>query len=144
MKNLFSLSILLFSVCILSAQGNGHLGLWKTIDDETKEAKSYVEMYEKGGKLYGKITRLLLMPADMVCDKCKGDKYNKPVVGMVIIDGLSREEGVWSGASILDPKTGKFYDCTLWVSEDNKDQLRVKGKHWSGLSRTQTWYRISE
>ena len=47
------------------------VGVWKTIDDKAKKAKSYVEIYEKDGKLFGKVTELLLKPADTVCKKCK-------------------------------------------------------------------------
>ena len=31
------------------------VGKWKTIDDETGKAISVVEIYEKGGKIYGKV-----------------------------------------------------------------------------------------
>jgi hypothetical protein len=36
------------------AQSNGVTGKWKTVDDETGQAKSIVEIYEKSGKIYGK------------------------------------------------------------------------------------------
>ncbi|MBU6167775.1 MAG: DUF2147 domain-containing protein [Bacteroidetes bacterium] len=134
-------SLLLFTF-VLSAQNSSPLGLWKTIDDETKEAKSHMELYEKNGKVYGKITKLLLKPADTVCEKCKGEKANKPLIGMILIDGLVKSGEQWKGASILDPVTGNYYDCTIWLSESNENELKVKGKHWTGLSRTQTWYRI--
>ena len=134
-------SLLLFTF-VLSAQYSSPLGLWKTIDDETKEAKSHMELYEKNGKVYGKITKLLLKPADTVCEKCKGEKANKPLIGMILIDGLVKSGEQWKGASILDPVTGNYYDCTIWLSESNENELKVKGKHWTGLSRTQTWYRI--
>jgi uncharacterized protein (DUF2147 family) len=134
-------SLLLFTF-VLSAQNSSPLGLWKTIDDETKEAKSHMELYEKNGKVYGKITKLLLKPADTVCEKCKGEKANKPLIGMILIDGLVKSGEQWKGASILDPVSGNYYDCTIWLSESNENELKVKGKHWTGLSRTQTWYRI--
>ena len=134
-------SLLLFTF-VLSAQNSSPLGLWKTIDDETKEAKSHMELYEKNGKVYVKITKLLLKPADTVCEKCKGEKANKPLIGMILIDGLVKSGEQWKGASILDPVTGNYYDCTIWLSESNENELKVKGKHWTGLSRTQTWYRI--
>jgi uncharacterized protein (DUF2147 family) len=133
---------LLFITSVLSAQSISPLGLWKTIDDETKEAKSHMELYEKNGKVYGKITKLLLKPADTVCEKCKGEKANKPLLGMILIDGLVKSGEQWKGANILDPATGNYYDCTIWLSESNENELKVKGKHWTGLSRTQTWYRI--
>jgi uncharacterized protein (DUF2147 family) len=140
-KLVFSFFLIVFAFA-LSAQNASPLGHWKTIDDETKEAKSHMELYEKNGKVYGKITKLLLKPADTVCDKCKGEKANKPLLGMILIDGLVKSGDQWKGANILDPKTGSYYDCTLWVSEENENELKVKGKHWTGLSRTQTWYRI--
>jgi hypothetical protein len=34
-------------------------GKWKTIDDQTGEAKSIIEIYEKGGKVYGKVVDIL-------------------------------------------------------------------------------------
>jgi len=140
-KGVFSLCLLVFTSA-LSAQNLSPLGLWKTIDDETKEAKSHMELYEKNGKVYGKVTKLLLKPADTVCEKCKGEKANKPVLGMILVNGLVKSGEVWDGASILDPVTGNYYDCTIWLSESNENELKVKGKHWTGLSRTQTWYRI--
>ena len=43
-------------------------GKWKTIDDETKQAKSIVEIYKKSdGKYYGKVSQLLIKPADPNC-----------------------------------------------------------------------------
>ena len=47
-KLVFSLSLLFFTSALL-AQKSSPLGIWKTIDDETKEAKSYMELYEKNG-----------------------------------------------------------------------------------------------
>jgi uncharacterized protein (DUF2147 family) len=140
-KLVFSLSLLIFTSA-LSAQKSSPLGIWKTIDDGTKEAKSYMELYEKNGKVYGKVTKLLLKPADTVCEKCKGEKANKPLIGMILIDGLVKSGEEWKGANILDPVTGNYYDCTIWLSETTDDELKVKGKHWTGLSRTQTWYRV--
>ncbi len=43
------------------AQASKIVGMWKTIDDDTGEAKSYVKIYKaKNGFYYGKITKLLL------------------------------------------------------------------------------------
>ncbi len=35
------------------------IGKWKTIDDETGKEKSIVEIYERNGKVYGKIIELI-------------------------------------------------------------------------------------
>ncbi len=117
------------------------VGIWKTMDDETGQPKSHVELYLRNGKLHGKIVRLLQKPADTLCEKCKGDKKNKPVLGMVIVENLAQEDGVWKGGNILDPESGNTYACSIWLENGN---LRVRGKHWTGLYRTQTWYRLPE
>ncbi len=139
MRNVFLIFSLLFFYTAIQAQSSGVLGVWKTIDDETGEAKSHVELYQKGGKVYGKIVQLLRKPADTLCEKCKGDKQNKPLVGMVIVENLTNDGTGWKGGNIMDPETGSIYGCSIWLEDGN---LRVRGKHWTGLYRTQTWYRV--
>jgi hypothetical protein len=51
--------VLLFVSCVFYSQNKGVLGKWKTIDDETGETKSIVEIYEKSGKIYGKVIEIL-------------------------------------------------------------------------------------
>ncbi|MFZ4543380.1 MAG: DUF2147 domain-containing protein [Saprospiraceae bacterium] len=131
-------SLFLHSICTAQSP----VGTWKTIDDETGQAKSYVDISENNGKLVGKISRLLLKPADTICDKCRDDKKNKPVLGMVIVDNLFLKDGFYQGGSILDPNKGDYYKCSLWLDAGDKNVLNVKGKHWTGLSRTQKWYRV--
>ena len=41
---------------LLAAEGV--IGTWKTVDEKTGKVVSEVEMYDQGGKLFGKITRL--------------------------------------------------------------------------------------
>jgi uncharacterized protein (DUF2147 family) len=117
-------------------------GKWKTIDDETKQAKSIVEIYKKSdGKYYGKISQLLIKPANPNCTECKDDRKNKPILGMEIIRGLKKDGNEFTGGTITDPKTGKTYKCTITKSGDN---LNVRG--YIGLSligRTQTWQKAN-
>lgn len=117
-------------------------GKWKTIDDETKQAKSIVEIYKKSdGKYYGKVSQLLIKPADPNCSACKDDRKGKPILGMEIIRGLKKEGDEFTGGTITDPKTGKTYKCTI---TKNGDQLNVRG--YIGLSligRTQTWQKVN-
>ncbi len=117
-------------------------GKWKTIDDETKQAKSIVEIYKKSdGKYYGKVSQLLIKPADPNCTVCKDDRKGKPILGMEIIRGLKKEDDEFTGGTITDPKTGKTYKCT--ITKDG-DKLNVRG--YIGLSligRTQTWQKVN-
>ena len=131
-----------FAFSLISFAQNSPVGLWKTIDDETGEAKSYVEIYKQGDKYFGKITKLLLKPADTVCDKCSGSKKNKPIVGMVILTNLQNYKDYWSYGRILDPNNGKTYKCSVWL--DGKDKLKLRGYIGiSALGRNQTWERVN-
>lgn len=65
-------------------------GKWKTIDDETNEAQSVVELFERDGRLYGKIVRLFRQPhedPDPVCEACdpSDERYRKKIIGMEIL-----------------------------------------------------------
>ncbi|CAM2896939.1 DUF2147 domain-containing protein [Chryseobacterium flavum] len=133
-KLLLTFALSLFSV-LSFAQIEGK---WKTIDDETKQAKSIVEIFKKSdGKYYGKVSQLLIKPADPNCTACKDDRKGKPILGLEIIRGLKKEGDEFTGGSITDPKTGKTYKCTI-TKDGNK--LNVRG--YLGLSllgRTQVW-----
>ncbi|SDM35786.1 DUF2147 domain-containing protein [Chryseobacterium taihuense] len=117
-------------------------GKWKTIDDETKQAKSIVEIYKKSdGKYYGKVSQLLIKPADPNCSGCKDDRKGKPILGMEIIRGLAKDGDEFTGGTITDPKTGKTYKCT--ITKDG-DKLNVRGyMGFSLLGRTQIWQKVN-
>ncbi len=140
MKKVFVFASLFFMTAL--AQAQTPVGTWKTIDDETKQAKSHVEVFEMNGKLYAKITKLLLKPATTVCDKCRDAKKNQLMVGMVVVSDMSLSGGFYQGGTILDPNKGDYFKCSMWLESGNPNVLNVKGKHWSGLSRTQKWYRV--
>jgi uncharacterized protein (DUF2147 family) len=120
------------------------IGTWKTIDDETGKEKSIVEIYEENGKIYGKITELLIKEdKGRKCISCSGTDKDKPIQGMVIIRGLSKDGQEYNGGKILDPKSGKIYKCSL--SLESKDKLTVRG--YIGISllgRSQKWLRIKK
>ncbi|MEW5249219.1 DUF2147 domain-containing protein [Microbulbifer sp. 2201CG32-9] len=137
MRNLlWATSALLFA---LQASAADVLGNWQTVDDETGQAKSIVEIYQKGGKYYGRVVDLLMRPDDTVCDKCPGDRKGKPIVGMDVITGMVRSGDKYEGGQILDPNNGKVYDCKLWLEGG---QLKVRG-YLGFFYRTQTWTRPS-
>ena len=131
-------------VCALSVTtllGQSPLGAWKTIDDETGEAKSYVEIYESSGKLFGKVARLLKSAPDKKCEKCPDERKGKPLLGMVILENMQYRDGHWQSGRILDPEKGKWYTCKLWLKEGDSDVLVVRG-YLGPFYRTQYWYRV--
>ena len=137
----------LFFFCLfgsLLAQTESPVGRWKTIDDDTGEAKSIIEIYQEGNAYYGKIAEILTGNDTAVCTECDGNRKGKPILGMVIIEDLSvdnDEPGEWDGGRILDPQSGSDYRLSVWFEDGNGDELYVRGKHWTGLYRTQTWIR---
>ncbi|MDX9873493.1 MAG: DUF2147 domain-containing protein [Spongiibacteraceae bacterium] len=116
-------------------------GRWKTIDDETGLPKSIVELSERDGKLFGRVTELLSRAPDTRCDKCKGERRGQPIVGMEIISGLERDGDAWSGGKILDPANGKEYRARLWL--DDAQHLKVRG-YLGVFYRTQVWERADD
>lgn len=122
---------------------NTPIGTWKTIDDKTGQAKSFLKLYEYNGEIHGQITQLLQKPQDTKCEKCPGDKKNKLLVGMTVVWGLKPIKAYWGGGKILDPESGKDYGCDVWFENGDFNILIVKGIHWTGLSRKQKWYRVN-
>ena len=142
MKYFFFNFLMLLGIANVTAQSNSPFGVWKSIDDKTGEAKSHVEVYQKNGKMYGKIIKILTDKPNAKCDECKGEKKGQPVNGMVIIEGMQEADGTWKNGTILDPQNGNVYGCVVWVEADKPNELKVRGKHWTGIYRTQTWFRV--
>ncbi|OYZ19285.1 MAG: hypothetical protein B7Y39_12140 [Bdellovibrio sp. 28-41-41] len=140
--------VLSFVASLAFANSTTAVGTWKTIDDETGNVKSLVEITEADGQLTGKVVKLFRKPdedQDPKCDKCSGDKKDKPIMGLQILWGLKKDSDTkWSGGEIMDPKKGKTYSCKMELIEDGK-KLKVRGfLGFSLLGRTQTWERQEE
>lgn len=142
MKKTLLLSIAFMTLLFFSGNAQSIFGKWKTIDDETGLEKSIVEIYQVNGKAYAKVLQVLEKgKEDKICDQCSGANKNKPVKGMVIINGLTQDGDEWSGGKILDPKNGKEYKCYITLEEPNK--LKVRGYiGFALIGRTQYWYRV--
>ncbi len=140
-KNVLLIIILLFAI---TSNSQSIVGKWKTIDDETGKEKSIVEIYQVDGKIYAKVDKLLTKgDENKICDNCEGANKNKPIKGMVIINGLTKDGDEWNGAKILDPKTGKEYKC--YIALENPDKLKVRGYlGFALLGRTQYWYKVKD
>ncbi len=136
---------LLFAAGSLFSDNDSPVGRWRTIDDETKKAKSIVELYESNGAIYGRIVELLGEPdggKGKICDKCPGADKGKPTVGLVFVKGMRKDGAQYGGGRILDPNNGKEYRCNMKVV-DNGGKLEVRGFiGFSLLGRTQYWYRV--
>ena len=120
------------------------VGLWKTIDDETKKEKSLVRITESNGVFSGRIEKLLDPSTDpkAVCDKCTDDRKDQPVLGMEILRGLkvsTSDAAVFEGGTIVDPNNGKSYRTRLKPVDDGR-KLEMRG-YIGPFYRTQVWMR---
>lgn len=142
MKKNILFSLVIFFSLVSNIQSQTVLGKWKTIDDETGQAKSIVEIYEKSGRIYGKIIEIVNPEKrKAICSKCTGENKNAPILGLTIIKDLVKDGDEYNGGKILDPNKGEEYKCLI-ILED-KDKLKVRG--FVGVSlfgRTQYWYRV--
>lgn len=120
------------------------IGLWKNVDDISGKPRALIRITESNGTLVGKIEKVFPAPHEdpsPKCDKCEGANKNAPVVGLVILSGLTKEDDEYVGGQILDPDNGKVYRSKLSLT-DNGRKLGVRG--YIGvpvLGRSQTWLR---
>lgn len=136
MKKILVAILLFVSVSQLNAQSI--VGHWSTVDDNTGEIRSVVEIFEKDNKYYGKVVKLADgEDKNAVCNKCDkdDDRYEQPIIGLEILRDLSKEKGEYTGGNILDPESGTVYKCKLWIENG---QLMVRG-YVLFVYRTQTW-----
>lgn len=116
-------------------------GKWKTVDVETGEEKSVVEIYEKEGKVFGKIIDILKGDKDALCDTCLGDDKNTKMLGLEFIKNLSKSGVYYRNGTIFDPEKGKMYKCRLALNEANPNVLEVRG-YIAFMYESQYWKRV--
>ena len=123
----------------LAPAAESPVGKWKTVDEKTGKTRSEVEVFEQGGRVFGRITSVP-EPLDKdgkpkICGKCAGADKDKPIIGLVIIKDLRFDGERYKGGTITDPEDGKVYKAEVWVENG---ALKVRG--YVGIFfRTQTW-----
>ena len=127
-----------------AAQEPEPAGLWRTHNDRTGQAEALVRIENSGGELRGEVVKVFSPPApssNPLCEECRGELRNKPIVGMTILRGLRWDGEQYAGGEILDPDSGTVYRCRVRAVEGG-NKLEVRG--YIGVSlfgRTQTWLR---
>ncbi len=132
---------LVTALAVSAPAADSPVGRWKTIDSKTGKATSEVEIYEQGGKLFGRIASMP-DPNDAsgkpkICVKCSGADKDKPILGLVIMRDLVLKGDRYKDGTILDPEDGKVYKGEIWM-EDGK--LKVRG-YLGFFYDTRTWVR---
>ena len=123
---------------LISAQSI--LGKWRTVDGQTGEEKSIVEIFEREGKVFGKIVKILNpVNKNAVCEKCEGQQKNRPVLGLELIKNMVKDGNYFKHGTIFDPEHGKKFRCRLKLTND-PNILQVRG-YVAFLYATQYWIR---
>ena len=118
------------------------IGLWRTFDDHTGQARGLVRIFPSGGVLHGRIEQLL-DTADQrrVCSLCSDDQHNQPILGLEIIRDLHPAGAGWAG-HVLDPQTGSLYRCTAHLAAGGRSLVLRGYVLLPLLGRSQTWQRV--
>ena len=142
-----AITLLLFLGTLISkAQNSKILGVWWN-----EEKTSRIEVFEKDGKIFGKIVWL---KDDSNPDGSKPRKdYNNPeaklksrlLVGVVMLKNLrwDADDNEWDSGEIYDPKSGKTYSCYAELQKDGGLFMKgyVLGMPFLGRSTVWTRYK---
>ncbi|MBE6444070.1 MAG: DUF2147 domain-containing protein [Alphaproteobacteria bacterium] len=134
MKYVYFLIVFLFTSLVSAAEDI--TGLWTTIDDETGEEKSVVQIYEYEGKVFGRVVKLF----KNVDKTAVGIKGNPKILGLDIIWNLEDKGERFKKGKILDPAKGKIYSSEAWIENGN---LILRGKI-GPFGRNQTWIKNND
>lgn len=116
-------------------------GLWKSVDDVTGLPKSITLVYEKEGKVFGRILATfddkgvmldsIINPVEKAINVVGEPFYS----GMDFIWDMEEKSRKWSRGKIMDPEPAKVYSCDMWIEDGN---LIVRGKI-GPFGRNQVW-----
>ncbi|MDR1970481.1 MAG: DUF2147 domain-containing protein [Treponema sp.] len=133
-------------------------GYWLSIDDKTGRVTAGWEIYQEGGKLYGKVLSTAEHAPDVRALRCRESYRGFPVSGrvnemMVVgtpwIFGLTMEKpGHWANGNVIDPSDGNMYKCkiTFHAADGDKfkaDTLEMRGEIGLGIGRSQYWQKAA-
>lgn len=128
-------------------------GCWLSVDEKTGKITAGWEIYQEGGKLFGKVLSTPDTTPETVADRCKESYKGFPAAGKVNqlkvrgtawIFGLSMDKpGQWSGGNVIDPADGSLYKCKITFhaagGKFKTDTLEMRGEIGLGIGRSQFW-----
>lgn len=125
------------------AGGPAPVGEWATVDDKTGKETGRVRIDARRGVLSGRVVAITdPRDRDALCEDCPGEWKGRPVLGLPILQRVTRAPGTldWAGGTILDPDNGKIYRVRLRLLDGGRN-LRVRG-YLGPFYRTQVWRRV--
>ena len=127
-------------------------GYWNTVDDKSGKVLSVMKIWQTKEETFsGKIVKIMPVEVDGrmqnekdTCTKCSGKLKDQPILGMVIMHGMSRPklgDTFFSGGRILDPQTGNVYKSNMTLEKKGM-ALHLRGYIGIPLfGRTEVWQR---
>jgi uncharacterized protein (DUF2147 family) len=136
------LALLVLSFSSVAQQGDAVLGIW-----QSEHGNGRIQIYKTGELYNGKLVWLTKELNE--AGKPKLDINNPveslrshPIKGLEVLKNFSyKNEGNWDGGTVYDPRSGKTYNCKLFMS--SSDELEVRA--FMGISlfgKTQVWSRV--
>jgi uncharacterized protein (DUF2147 family) len=126
------------------------VGLWQSVDPKTRQPTGWFLISEHGGVYDGTLVKMFLQPGqdpNVVCDRCRGDRHDRPWLGLQIIRGMKpngHDKDKYDGGTILDPRDGSVYDAMMTLTPDGQT-LVVRGYLGiSFLGRNEYWTRLPD
>jgi len=140
--------LLILPASLPAAGANARLaspvGLWQPLDSGGKPL-GLIRIFKTNGLYYGRIEPS--SPDDdrnARCTRCSDDRYDQPIIGLVLLRHLRPENGEYVGGDILDPDTGRIYGCTLRLTDGGREAVMRGFLGISLLGRSQTWRRVND
>ncbi len=121
------------------------IGKWVTFDKKSHKVSSIISIRRRGAYVTGRIIKTYAIPGEKRltrCQHCRGDRRNKPILGLDIIRGMRCQKGRCYGGTILDPRDGKVYRANMRLINRGRS-LKVRG--YIGVSlfgKTVVWERL--
>lgn len=139
--------IIIFCLCFLSSMLSAEeiKGFWKRINRETGNTQCVISIYEYQGQHFGRIIGTfdpqgkmkenLYQPIDRA-EKVAGSPF---YCGMDLLLNLVEKGSKYKG-TIVDPRSGRFYDSSVWVKDGN---LIIRGELLC-FGKNEIWFPLEE
>ncbi|HEX7790385.1 MAG TPA: DUF2147 domain-containing protein [Afipia sp.] len=136
------IGISLLALAALAGDGptaEAAIGRWRT---ETKNG--IVEIQHCGQSICGRLVssdKLRTDPALKDVNNSDAKLRDRPLKGLLILNGFNQSGGAWSGGKIYNADDGRTYSAK--ITPLGTDRLSVRGCVFVPLCKTQTWTRVN-